>query len=184
MNATRACTTFLFGCLLLLAGTSQAAVEVRDPYKYFFHESWNDFKDELNIARKEGKHGILIFFELDECPFCHRMKQTVLNQSDVQEYFRANFRCLDVDIEGDLEVVDFDGNPSTQKDFAFKSNRVRATPVFAFYDLDGNRVVRFTGATNNKEEFMWLGEFVLSGKYKEMNFTKYKMEKAGGNQQP
>ena len=178
MNTQASITRTLIntGILFILAiGSAQG--EARDPYKYFFHESWNDFQEELNIARDEGKQGILFFFELDECPFCHRMKQTVLNQPEVQEYYRQHFRCIDVDIEGDIEVVDFAGNNTTQKDFAFKTNRVRATPVFAFYDLEGQRIYRFTGATNNKEEFLWLGEFILSGKYKEMKFTKYKMNK-------
>ncbi len=177
MNLPAPVSRIVYATLLLVSCIVNAGAETRDPYKFFFNESWNDFKEELNIARTEGKHGILFFFELDECPFCHRMKQTVLNQSDVQKYFRENFRCIDVDIEGDVEVVDFNGETTTQKDFAFKSNRVRATPVFAFYDLEGNRIVRFTGATNNKEEFMWLGEYVLTGSYKDMNFTKYKTMK-------
>jgi thioredoxin-related protein len=29
-----------------------------------------DFKDELDTARAEGKQGVLIMFEMDDCPFC------------------------------------------------------------------------------------------------------------------
>lgn len=119
----------------------------------------------------------MIFFEMDECPFCHRMKETVLNQPDVQEYFRENFLLFSVDIEGDLEITDFEGNAMSQKDFAFKSNRVRATPVFAFFDLTGKRVVRYTGATNGVDEFKWLGKYVIDGEYEKMPFAKYKRQK-------
>ena len=79
-----------------------------------------------------------------------------------------------MDIEGDVEITDFEGNNLTQKEFATKINRVRATPVFAFYDLEGKQVVRYTGATRNTEEFLWLGEFFVNGEYKNMRFTKYK----------
>ena len=62
------------------AGTS----DVRDPYKYFFNESWGDFPEELKNAKQSGKKGLVIFFEMDECPFCHYMKKNVLNQPKVQ----------------------------------------------------------------------------------------------------
>lgn len=164
--------------LLCLAYTgSVSAAGGRDPYKYFFDETWGNFQEELQNARNQGKQGILIFFEMDECPFCHRMKETVLNQPEVQAYFKKHFLNFAVDIEGDLEVTDFHGQTMTQKDFAFKSNRVRATPVFAFYDLTGKRVMRYTGATNGVGEFMLLGEYVVNGEYEKMPFTKYKREK-------
>jgi len=165
---------------LLLSGIFTAnalASGGRDPYKYFFNETWGDFPEEIAKARAEGKTGVLIFFEMDECPFCHRMKETVLNQPEVQDYFRKHFLNISVDIEGDLEVTDFQGRKMTQKDFAFKENRVRATPVFAFFDLTGKRIVRYTGATSGIEEFMWLGQYVVDGVYKNMPFTKFKREK-------
>jgi thioredoxin-related protein len=64
-----------------------------------------------------------------------------------------------------------------EKDFAFKQHRVRATPVFGFFDLEGKMITRFTGATNDAQEFLWLGEFVVDGHYKTTNFSRYKREK-------
>jgi len=161
--------------LAIVASVSRAGAQ-RDPDEYFFDQSLGDFSEELEVARESGKDAILIMFELQDCPFCHRMKQTVLNQVAVQDYFKQHFLILTVDIEGDMEMIDFQGNPTSQKDFAFKQNRVRATPVFAFYDLTGKpiRRARFTGATNGPEEFMWLGRYVAEGIYKEMSFTRYK----------
>jgi len=153
---------------------SVSAAAGRDPYVYFFDDTWGDFTEELKKAKTDGKQGILLFFELDECPFCHRMKETVLNQPKVQKYFKKHFLSFSVDIEGDLEIVNFKGESKTQKDFAFKQNRVRATPVFAFYDLSGKKVVRYTGATSGIDEFLLLGEFFVSRSYEKMRFTKYK----------
>lgn len=164
---------FLAGCF-----TASAMAESRDPYTHFFNQTWGDFSEEVVAAREQGKQGILFFFEMDECPFCHRMKTTVLNQPEVQAYFREHFLCFSIDVEGDVEIVDFEGNPTTQKEFASKANRVRATPVFAFYDLQGKPVTRYTGATAGVEEFLWLGEYVAEGVYKHMRFTKFKRQKA------
>lgn len=143
----------------------------------FFDQHLGDFAEELENARDENKKGVLIFFEMDECPFCFRMKTTVLNQPEVIEYFKKHFLVFPVDIEGSVEVVDFQGKTTKEKDFAFKQNRVRATPVFAFFDLDGKRVMRFTGPTSGVQEFMWLGQFVVNEEYKKSNFTRYKRAK-------
>ena len=140
----------------------------------FFDQTFFDFTEELELAKEEGKSGIFVFFEMDECPFCHRMKTSILNQPDVQDYFRKHFKLFQLDIEGDVEMTDFQGKVTTQKEFAFKQHRVRATPVMAFFDLTGKRVVRYTGATSSKQEFLLLGEYVVSGDYKDGSFARYK----------
>ncbi|RMG32685.1 MAG: DUF255 domain-containing protein [Gammaproteobacteria bacterium] len=132
--------------------------------------------EEVANAREQGKQGILIMFEMDECPFCHRMKQTVLNQPEVQAYFREHFINIPIDIEGDVEMVDFQGRTTTMKDFAVKQYRVRATPVFAFFDTNGRyiRRARYTGATRDKEEFLLLGRYVVEKAYLKEPFARYK----------
>jgi thioredoxin-related protein len=163
--------------LCLYAFAAQAVEAPRDPHEHFFQDTFGDFSEELAVAREQGKRGILIFFELDECPFCHRMKQTVLNQPEVQDWYREHFLIFVVDIEGETEVIDFQGTAMTAKDFAFRVNRVRATPVFMFYDLQGTPVVRYTGATRDADEFLWLGEFVADNHYLSTKFTRFKRAK-------
>ena len=173
MNLKRA---FLFLLITFLSiGVAQAGAP-RDPYEHFFQQSLGDFSEELQVAKEDGKKAVMLFFEQDECPFCHYMKNTVLNQPEVQEYFRKHFALFAIDIEGDVEMTDFEGQTMKMKDFAFKLNRVRATPVIAFYDLEGKRVVRYIGKTSGMDEFMLLGRFVAEGTYKKMRFTKYKRE--------
>jgi thioredoxin-related protein len=162
-------------CIIILSiSTSVIADKPRDPYKYFFNESWGDMPEELQKAKEEKKAGIVVFFEMDECPFCHYMKTNVLNQPEVQDYYRKHFINISVDVEGDVEMVNFKGQSVKQKDFAFKENRVRATPVIAFFDLNGKRVHRHIGKTNGVKEFLMMGKYVVDGKYKEMPFIRYK----------
>ncbi len=167
----------LFFSLLLCVGVAHAADERLDPYTHFFNDSFGDYSEELQTARDEGKKGVMIFFEMDECPFCHWMKKNVLNRAEVQAYFREHFLLFAHDIEGDLEIVDFEGNTTTQKDYATDVHDVQATPVFLFFDLDGKPVQRYTGKTRNADEFLWLGEFVADAHYRETNFSKYKKAK-------
>ncbi|WP_018874067.1 thioredoxin family protein [Thioalkalivibrio sp. ALJ1] len=164
----------------LVPALATAAVEdPRDPEHHFFDPTFGEFPEELEEARAAGKKGILIFFEMADCPFCHRMKNQVLNQPEVQEYFSEHFLVFSVDVEGSIEIVTFDGETKTQREWATRDYRVRATPVFQFFDLDGEPIARFTGATRDTREFLQLGEFVADGHYKDQNFTRFKREQDG-----
>jgi len=164
--------------LFALVFGAGALASPRDPEQYFFDQTFGDFSEELENAREQGKKGILLMFEMDECPFCQRMKATVLNRPEIQDYFRKHFLVFSVDIEGDIEISDFQGNPMTMKDFALKQFRVRATPVFQFIGLDGKPVKRgrYTGATRDAEEFMLLGKYIVEDAWKETSFSRYKRQ--------
>jgi thioredoxin-related protein len=92
-------------------------------------------------------------------------------------FYRDNFLNFSVDIEGDVEIINMQGKVTKQKDFAFRENRVRATPVIAFFDLEGKRIFRHTGKTSGVEEFLLMGQYVANGSYKETSFTRYKRKK-------
>ena len=166
-----------FVALILVFGAFQVNAETKDPEENFFQKSFGDFGEELELAKEQGKIGIMMMFEQDECPFCFRMRTTILNQSHVQEYFRKHFAIFHIDIEGDTEMVDFSGKEMPEKDFAFKVNRVRATPVLMFYDLNGNKIVKYTGPTSSVDEFMLLGKYVIDKQYLSMSFSRYKQNK-------
>ena len=182
-NLTMAKKLPAFVLLLWLVPALLQAASPRDPYQYFFEQSLGDLTEELEIAREEGKQGLFLFFEMDECPFCHRMKQTVLNQPEVQDYYRQNFHSLAIDIEGDVEIVNFAGLDTTQKEFA-RQFRVRATPMLAFIDLEGKQIFKYVGAPSGAREFMWMGEYIVNQVYlqkddsgRSIRFTRYKRMK-------
>ena len=160
-----------FWLLSLMSGL--AGAETRDATKYFFDQNLGDFKAELANAKQGGKMGIMLMFEQEDCPWCARMKSTILNQSEVQDYYKKNFLIFMVDIKGGTSLVDFQGAETTEKAFSEK-NRVRATPVIAFVDLDGKMAYRFTGASKDVSEFLTLGHYVADGAYKTQAFVAYK----------
>ncbi len=170
--------TFLLSVVTSAPAADAPSVPVsRDAMTHFFEQSFGNLKEELALAKQEGKQGVLIMFNDPDCPWCQKMKATVLSRPDIQDYYRKHFRSLHVDTRGDTLIIDFSGREMAEKDFAFKEYRVRATPVFIFFSLDGKPAQRFTGATRDAEEFLWLGEFVANGEYKNKNFTVYKRER-------
>lgn len=162
--------------LLLMAFLAVPALaETRNADEYFFQPKLGDLKGDLSDLRKDGKTGILLMFEMDDCPFCERMKNTVLNQSQVQDYFRQHFIIYPMDTRGDVALTDFQGKNTTEKAFSLQQ-RARATPTFIFYDANGKEITRFTGITQTVGEFMQLGHYVVEGAYKNEPFNVYKKQ--------
>lgn len=162
--------------LLIMAFFLSTSVAYADKSKGFFQESFGNYQEELSSAKRDGKSGVFMFFMMDECPFCDKMEKTILSQPEVQSYFKQHFASFVFDIEGDVEVIDFNGKSKKQKEIAEKDFRVRATPVMVFFDLTGKPVARYTGATRNKEEMLLLGKFVVEKHYEKMSFEQFKRQ--------
>jgi thioredoxin-related protein len=177
---------FATTCVLVLGATAGAAGDptYRDPFQHFFHQSFGDLKEELDTARSEGKSAIFVMFDDPDCPWCHKMKETILSRPDVQEYYREHFRPVQVSTRGDAPMYNFQGDETTGKDFAFKEHRVRATPVFMFFDLEGRPITKYIGPTRGVEEFLLLGEYVADGHYQSKKFTVFKQERLGASRNP
>jgi len=163
---------------LLAPGAPLAAesVTTRDPDLHFFETTLGDLRAELASAKQQGKQGVLLVFEMDDCPYCHRMKQTVLNRSDVQDLYRSQFIVLRVDIRGDSPLEDFSGQQTTEKAFA-REQKIAATPTFVFYDLDGKPMTRFPGVARSPAEFIQLGRYVADGAYRSTTFAAYRQKR-------
>ena len=174
MKTSKILSKLIIVLFILSSGLLHA--ETRDAASGFFQQSFGDLSDELQTARDEGKKGVFVMFDDEDCPWCAKMKATVLNQVEVQDYYREHFRIMRIDKNGDAQIIDFTGNEVIEKEFADK-NRVRATPVIIFYDLEGKPVHRYTGAARNTQEFMWLGEYVVGENYKTQSYPLYKREK-------
>jgi thioredoxin-related protein len=138
-----------------------------------FDQHFNDYSENLDDANNANKDGIFVFFFMDDCPFCQKMERQVLNQDSVASYFKTHFLNYKINTESDLELVDFDGNDTIERVFAKRHNRIGATPVLAFFDLNGKRVVRRTGFAN-EHEFLLLGKYMVEKAYLNENFVRYK----------
>lgn len=140
----------------------------------FFDETFGNLQEELETAVDDGKKGVFIFFHMEECPFCDRMKKTILSQPEVINYYKEHFLTYQIDIEGSNEMVDFDGTEGTAQSISEKKYRVRATPVMMIFDTTGKPILKYTGPTRTQEEFMLLGKYVVDGSYQTTSFTRYK----------
>jgi thioredoxin-related protein len=162
---------------LALAGIALAAGPTRPAETHFFDPSFGDLREELQLARGEGKLGLFIMYAAEDCTPCIRMKQAILSQPRVQDEFRRHFRVLHIDFNGDTEVTDFDGRVMRSKDYAQKVARIRGTPSFTVVGLDGKELLRHYGPSRDADDFLLYVEFVVSGKHKAMPFDRFRRER-------
>lgn len=170
---TRAIRPGFFSVLLLLVSVNIFAgeQEVRDPREFFFTQSFGDLPEELATARKQGKQGILLFFEAEGCPYCLAMLKRVFNQKQVQDWYQEHFLSIAIDIHGDVEIKDFDGITLPSKVFS-EHRKVFMTPLISFIDLGGIEIYRHLGMVKTPEEFLVMGEYIVGKHYFD---TEYKV---------
>jgi len=155
----------IFLIFALLVGFEYAKAEYRE-------ESIDrDYQSEIEALAGEKKF-LVLFFNQAGCPYCDKMRARVHATPKVMKYYTKHFIMMESDIKGNLQVVMPDGTIGTERDFA-KELRIRATPVFIFYDKDGNTALRTTGFLDS-HKFYLAGKYVVEGVHNtNKSFFKY-----------
>lgn len=109
----------------------------------WFKPSFLNFQDEAAEARQVGRH-ILVFMDLNDCPYCARTLEENFHQGQNMPYIRKNFDVIAVNVRGDQEVTWIDGATYTEQALASQL-KVVGTPALVFIDPDGNKVLQLNG---------------------------------------
>ena len=114
---------FLFTLLTaVFLGNMAAAATVGDDGLHiqpWIRDTFKDLQEDLDEANAEGKH-LAIFFEQRGCIYCTKMHESVYPDPELSDYIDENFFVIQLNLHGDLEVVDFDGDTLTEKQIARK----------------------------------------------------------------
>ncbi|NKB29572.1 MAG: thioredoxin fold domain-containing protein [Rhodobacteraceae bacterium] len=108
----------ILALLAVAFATNVAAVEVGDDGLHKTPWMRDTFKD-LDEANAEGKR-LLIMFEQRGCGYCAKMHNEVFPDPDVTQMIEANFFVVQLNLHGDTEVTDFDGETLSEKQMARK----------------------------------------------------------------
>ncbi|MEJ2174424.1 MAG: thioredoxin family protein [bacterium] len=176
---TRAAARILL-FLFTLALLGAARAETRDPDTHFFNPFLGDLRDELAQARASGRKGLMVMYHFEECPSCRRMRQQVLIQAAVQDWFQREFIVVPIDIRGAQPITDLNGRTLSESEYG-RAMRIRGTPTFDFYALDGARVYRHVGGLFEPADFLLLGQFIVSGAYQGRTFKQYRQGAGKGS---
>ena len=155
---------------------NSASPVVNDSKYDFFHTFTGSLPAEFALLKRQNKAELVLFFSTQHCRFCQRMKMTVFNQPAVQQYFRHRFQLIEIDIESKQRLTDEKNQQISYTEFA-KKHRIRLTPTLVFIDQQGEVVYRHVGMIADPQEFIWLGEYVISGQSSKQSFPSFKTNK-------
>ncbi|MCT4611397.1 MAG: thioredoxin family protein [Pelagimonas sp.] len=96
----------------------------------WMRETFKDLREDLEEANAEGKR-LVLFFEQAGCIYCRKMHEEVFSDEMISAYIDAHFFVVQMNLYGDVEVVDFDGESLSEKQMARKWN-VMFTPNIVF----------------------------------------------------
>ena len=96
----------------------------------WMRETFKDLREDLADANAEGKRLALIF-EQRGCIYCTKMHNEVFPREDIDSYITDNFFVVQLNLHGDIEVTDFDGETLSEKNMARKWGML-FTPTILF----------------------------------------------------
>ncbi len=124
---------FLAGALALVMALPVAAAELGDDGLHkqpWMRDTFKDLREDLEEANGEGKR-LVLFFEQRGCIYCSKMHEEVFSDQKVSDFIDENYFVVQLNLHGDIEVTDFDGEILSEKDMARKW-RVLFTPNIVF----------------------------------------------------
>lgn len=151
----------------------------------WFLESFLVLSEDLAEAAAAGKR-FAIVWEQRGCPYCRDMHEVNLADPKVNQWIRERFVVLQLNLWGDRQVTDFDGQVLSEKDLARKY-RINFTPTLQFFPetpqaMAGKKaadaeVARMPGYFR-PFHFISMFEYVHGKLYDRMDFQRYIVEKA------
>jgi len=100
----------------------------------WMQDTFKDLREDLEEANAEGKR-LVLFFEQIGCIYCTKMHKEVFSKEKVSNYINDNFFVVQLNLHGDIEVTDFDGDVLPEKDIARKWG-ILFTPSILFLPPD------------------------------------------------
>ena len=108
-------TAVFFGNMAAAAAVGDDGLHIQP----WIRDTFKDLQEDLDEANAEGKR-LAIFFEQRGCIYCTKMHESVYPDPELSNYIDENFFVIQLNLHGDLEVVDFDGDTLTEKQIARK----------------------------------------------------------------
>lgn len=109
----------------------------------WFKNSFLDLREDVAEARAEDKQVVLYFYQ-DGCPYCKKLLDTNFALRDIEAKTRAGFDVIAINMWGDREVTNLQGEEVTEKAFA-SALKVMFTPTMLFLNDAGEVVLRLNG---------------------------------------
>jgi len=139
----------------------------------WFMNSFLDFSEDIESLAKEDKR-LMLFVEQDSCPYCHAFVTKNLSHTKTKERVQKHFGVIDLNMFGDREVIDTDGEEFTEKEFAKKHN-IQFTPTIIFFDENKKQILRLNGYIDIPQFNLAL-DYIKDKKETSLTFQEYLLQ--------
>ena len=115
-------TVIILSFIYFVAPASAFAAQIGDDGLHkqsWMRDTFKDLREDLDEANLEGKR-LVLMFEQRGCVYCSKMHKDVYSREKVSNYIDENFFVVQLNLHGDLEVTDFDGEILSEKAMARK----------------------------------------------------------------
>lgn len=154
----------------------------------WMRETFKDLREDLAEANAEGKR-LMIIIEQRGCIYCTKMHEEVFSDPEIAALISDNYFVIQLNMFGDVEVTDFDGEVLPEKKMIMKWGAM-FTPTMIFLPEEvpeGQTASQAAVATMpgafGKGTTTALFEWVRDHGYDSgENFQKYVAERAGAGQ--
>ena len=144
----------------------------------WFKESFLEIQEDVDEATEESKH-VLLFFQLNGCPYCDRMLRESFETEPLTGYIKQHFDTIAINVKGDRDIAFNEEISVTEKQLSEILN-VRATPAILFLNSDNKTVVRVNGY-RAPERFKQVMEYVSTKAYEQGSLTEFLDNKLAKN---
>jgi thioredoxin-related protein len=181
--SSRQLLTLFFTCWLLTFSTLTLANETKSnetegevkgvadfSIPSWFKQSFLEISVDATEAGESGKH-LLLFFHLDNCPYCARMLKDNFNAEPNSSFIQSNFDSIEINIKGDREVALNEDIRLTEKVLA-QHLKVLHTPTILFADSNNRSVLRIDGY-RNPTRFQIALDYVHEKAYLKKSFSDF-----------
>jgi len=100
----------------------------------WMRDTFKDLREDLDEANAEGKR-LMILWEQRGCIYCTKMHEDVLPRPEIAQLVSENYFVVQMNLFGDIEVTDFDGEVLSEQEMALKWG-IMFTPTFMFFPTE------------------------------------------------
>lgn len=149
----------------------------------WMRDTFKDLREDLDEANAEDKR-LMVIIEQRGCIYCKKMHEEVFPVPEIAQYIEDNFFVVQINMFGDVEVTDFDGEALPEKDIVKKWGAL-FTPMILFFPEDvaedatatSAAVATMPGAFGRHTTFNMLNWVVEKGYDGDESFQKYHARK-------
>ena len=139
----------------------------------WFKDSFLEIAEDVEEATESGKH-VLLFFHLNECPYCSITVNDQFQQEPLKSFMQEHFDSIEINIKGDREIALSEDVSLTERELA-KHLKIRGTPTILLFNSDNKVVLRLSGY-RSIPALQQAFNYVQQKAYLETSFAEFKRQ--------